>query len=309
MALADHPVNKAGDVLLRKIDVDVPFVQTAEALDAVAADRSRVRFGVCLDTETTGTDPTKDAIVEIALVPFAFFVADEGRFAGEVLSVGEPLVEVQDPGAPLSAEIQAVTGLTDADVKGKSADWGAVYSLLSEANLVVAWNAGFDRKLVDRTLEAAGFPFLEKVWGCAMADLDWPEAPGHSTAKPLATVCAWYGCFWFDAHRALVDAVATLLLLKHTRRAGELLAKADRPAYEVHAVGSAFAVKGLLKANKYLFDGTAKTWWKPVSDKEEARQEIRWLASDVYLRPLEAVLLVPGLLKKRPAHLRHSYKG
>lgn len=311
MSLKTHQVNNDGDVLLRKIvsTTPIPLSDAGDKEAAASADPKRLRLGVCLDTETTGVDPMTDTVIEIALVPFAFFVVDEGPFPGEVVAVGQPLVALQDPGAPLSAEIQAITGLTDADVTGQVIDWAEVRGLLSEADVVIAWNAGFDRKLVDRAIEVAGLPFLEKVWGCAMADLSWPDAPGHSASKPLATVCAWYGGFWFDAHRALIDTVATLRLLAHTGRAGELLAVADQPAYEVHAVGSPFATKDLLKARKYTWDGTVKTWWKAVAGKEEAKREVQWLASDVYQRSLESVKLIPGLLKKRPATLRHSYKG
>ncbi|MDB5651719.1 MAG: uncharacterized protein JWL62_3239, partial [Hyphomicrobiales bacterium] len=72
------------------------------------------RLGIFLDLETTGLDPAKDEIIEIAMVPFLYSVD------GNLLAVGEPFQSYQDPGISIPAEITALTGITDEMVQGQT---------------------------------------------------------------------------------------------------------------------------------------------------------------------------------------------
>ena len=69
---------------------------------------------VCvLDCETTGMDYRSDRIIELA-VQRVYVSAD-----GSIAMTGKPRSWLEDPGVPIPAEISRITGLTDADVKGR----------------------------------------------------------------------------------------------------------------------------------------------------------------------------------------------
>jgi DNA polymerase-3 subunit epsilon len=100
-----------------------------------------------LDTETTGLNPARDKVVELALL----------RVTVD-LRTGQPVGPVQvydgleDPGLPMPAEIIAITGITDAMLRGQRLDEAEVLRLLDGVDLVVAHNAGFDRPFVEARL-------------------------------------------------------------------------------------------------------------------------------------------------------------
>ncbi|MDS6826923.1 exonuclease domain-containing protein, partial [Klebsiella pneumoniae] len=64
----------------------------------------RTRTGVFVDTETTGLDPARDEIIELAMVPFTYGID------GEVYGLGEPFQQLRQPSKPIPAAITAITG-------------------------------------------------------------------------------------------------------------------------------------------------------------------------------------------------------
>ena len=59
--------------------------------------------------------------------------------------------------------------ITDEMVAGKVIDWAAVSAQVEAADLILAHNAGFDRKFLERACEA----FEHKPWGCSNSQVDW----------------------------------------------------------------------------------------------------------------------------------------
>ena len=95
---------------------------------------------IVLDTETTGLDPIKDTLIEIAAV----------RLRGsEIVDEFQTFV---DPGRHIPLEITELTGITDDDVAG-SPDAGTAVEQLAEFVAgadIVAHNASFDRAFIMR---------------------------------------------------------------------------------------------------------------------------------------------------------------
>jgi DNA polymerase-3 subunit epsilon len=77
-----------------------------------------IRQGLFVDTETTGLDPVRDEIIELAMVPFAY------GLDGEVYAVGEPFQQLREPSKPIPPEITAITGIDDAMVAGHTTQCG-----------------------------------------------------------------------------------------------------------------------------------------------------------------------------------------
>ncbi len=256
--------------------------------------------GVYLDVETTGF-AQEDAIIELAMLVFHF---DRG---GRVVSVSEAFDAFEDPGRRIPQEIVALTGITDAMVRGRRIDDAAVAKLLEGTDIVVAHNAGFDRPFVE-----ARFPFFAELpWACSIKDVDW-TAGGHRSHK-LENLALAKG-FFYQAHRAIYDChVGVGLLRDPVVRGGatalaDLLARSGHESVRLWAVGSPFDRKDDLKARSYRWSSRAKVWWRDLpADQHEA--ELGWLSERVYPRrpPLpylrvDARLRYSSRLPETPPH-------
>ena len=100
--------------------------------------------GVYLDVETTGLDPVRDEIIQLAMVPFAY--DRDGRIHG----AGEPFCQFRQPSIEIPERVTELTGIDIWDVAGKSIDPGDVQMFAGFPDLVVAHNAAFDRRFAER---------------------------------------------------------------------------------------------------------------------------------------------------------------
>ncbi len=229
-----------------------------------------------LDTETTGLSHRADKIIELAMLLVDVDTASGLPFGPVALFEG-----FEDPGMPIPAVAQEVTGINDDMVRGHRLDDLQVQALVAQADLIVAHNAGFDRPFVE-----ARFPgFAEKAWACSFADIDW-RAAGADSAK-LSALAQSHGWF-YDAHRAQVDCHALLQVLSRLVGQGpatglaRLMAAAASPSFKLRATGSPFDSKDALKARGYRWDADAKVWFCTLADEAALDAELAWLKAEVY---------------------------
>lgn len=238
-------------------------------LQADSVPAKRPKYAAFLDTETTGTGPA-DRVIEVFVRPFEF-CAETGR----VTHVFDPVHGLQDPGRPLSADIVQITGLTDADVRGKAIDWQAVVKALQGVDFVIAFNAAFDRRMVDAELglyQGGADIARDLIWGCAMSQVDWSAV--RRTALAQDVLCAWHG-FFYPPHRAQCDVDAGVHLLQIAGKLPELYRRATTPGYNVQVVGFPRQYNDLLKERGYRWNGTV--WSREVADKTLADAELGWM--------------------------------
>lgn len=232
--------------------------------------------GVVVDTETTGTNSDKDAIIELGMVLFEF-----DPETGVAYRVLDSFDQLEAPGFPIPPEATAVHGITDDMVAGKRIDDASVEKFLAGVSLVVAHNSKFDRVFMEKRL-----PVFESLpWGCSFAQVDWSEE-GMGSAK-LEYIAYKYG-FFYDAHRADVDCFALLEVLQQKLpKSGELVLRSilnslGQKSYTVYAIGSPFETKDTLKARAYRWDGDKKCWHTTITGDEALKAEVVWLKSSVY---------------------------
>jgi DNA polymerase-3 subunit epsilon len=251
----------------------------AFANDAWRAENAEhLSLGLVVDCETTGLRPLEDVLIELAMVPFTY-----DRRTGRVVAFHEPLHGLEDPGAPLTPEIVALTGLTDEALRGQHVDRARALALLQSAAIVIAHNAAFDRPFIEGFLDVDPRE-RRPIWGCSVQQVDW-DAKGMPGAK-LEVLAVFHG-FFVGSHRATEDAAALAHLLAHedpTTGApylSELLSKMREPAVLVRAVGSAIETKDVLKARRYQWNPQARAWQRTVA-KSDLEGEEAWLAEHVY---------------------------
>jgi DNA polymerase-3 subunit epsilon len=232
--------------------------------------------GVVVDTETTGINPDKDAIIELGMVLFEFDL--ETGCAYRVLNTFDQL---EEPGFPVSPESTAVHGITDEMVAGQKINDDEVAAFLDGVSLVIAHNSKFDRVFLEKRL-----PIFETLpWGCSFAQVDW-SGEGIGSAK-LDYISYKYG-FFYEAHRAEGDCFALLEILQQPLpKSGELVLKSilnslAQKSYQVFATGSPFETKDVLKARGYRWDGEKKCWHTTVVGDDAIKAEVEWLKETVY---------------------------
>lgn len=231
---------------------------------------------VLLDTETTGLDHGRDKIIELALLR-----VDVDTATG--LPVGEVRVydALEDPGMPISKEIQAITGISSEMVRGQRLDEARMAAMLDGVDLVIAHNAGFDRPFCEARLPV----FAQLPWGCSFADIDWKKE-GHGSAKLeyLAMEMGWF----YDAHRAEMDCHALLAVLgaplpsSRQSALARLIAASRQPSYRLQANNAPFEAKDLLKSRAYRWSAEQKVWHTRLDDEAQLNAELDWLKSAVY---------------------------
>ena len=153
-----------------------------------------LRLGLVVDVETTGLDPQRDEIIELAMTPFNY------GLDGTVFSVGDSFQGLRQPSEPIAPEITAITGITNEMVAGQIIDPAAVATFAAPASLVIAHNAAFDRRFLERFNDV----FSTKPWACSLSQIDW-AAEGFEGTK-LAYLAQAAG-FFYDRHRAMHDCL------------------------------------------------------------------------------------------------------
>jgi len=175
-------------------------------------------------------------------------------------------------------------------VAGHRSDDSAVNNLLDRVVLVIAHNADFDRRFLERRVPA----FAVKHWACSRADIDWKAEGIRSSALEFV---AYSLGFFHDQHRAASDCRATVHVLAQrlpgTGRLAlqALLEQARLPTWRLWARDAAIEKKDLLKARGYSWspgdNGRLRCWYGDVSDADKAA-EVSWLRQNV-MQPNQAV--------------------
>jgi DNA polymerase-3 subunit epsilon len=232
-----------------------------------------VHRALFIDVETTGLNVAIDHIIELAAVPFEF------DSDGAVYGVGQALSFFEDPGVPIPADVTALTGISADTVRGSRINDHAVNALLADCVLVIAHNADFDRRILERRLPA----FAAKHWACSQKEVPWDRfgCGGRKLDYLLFRACGEF----HDGHRAVDDCLAGIHLLADPRCDGGtpmsfLVQSAREPRLRVWALGAPFEMKDELKRRRYRWsdgaEGKLKAWYRDVAQSElEAEQA--WL--------------------------------
>lgn len=262
------------------------LVRAREDWPRTAPPGENVRRILVLDTETTGLNIDKHQIIELCAA--IVLVNKQGR----IVAVQCVMTGLVDPGEPLSHEIAVLTGLSHADLAGKSINRDQLTELLEYCDGVIAFNAGFDRPFVEKLLSR----HVPVSWGCAMADVPWRQLgfePG-----PQGYLLMQAGYYMPSAHRAKDDVLALVTLLDHVCEDGETviaktLASIDAPAWRFEAKLAPYGYKDDLREQRYrwAWGRTHDLWYKhvrPAGYQDELDWYVRTIGKQPAIVPLPA---------------------
>lgn len=246
----------------------------------------QVLTALFVDVETTGLSHSTDKIIEFAAVPFTF-----GKNSGLVYEIGKSITYLEDPEVPISAAITELTGITQEMVEGKRIDDDKVKEIVDKSSLIVAHNAGFDRKFLERR-----FPFfIQTYWACTYNEIEWDQH-GCKSSKLEYIMYKHCGEF-FDGHRADEDCYAGVHILATPFADGtlpmqSLLKNARTTSARIWATGAPIELKDLLKERGYKWNGTVsenkpRAWFRDIPF-ERLQGEEDWLKSEIYRGDLKS---------------------
>ncbi len=273
-SLAEALVRSGNYRVLRRL---VPRAMSIPSTDQVC------RTGVILDVETTGLDQQKDEIIELGMVKFDYLPD------GSITGLRDVFTSFNEPTIPVPPEVTALTGITDEMVAGRRIDKTAVSAFVADAVIVIAHNAGFDRKFAERYWPV----FERKAWSCSATEIEWRKH-GFEGSR-LGYLLNGAG-FFHQAHRAVDDCHALLEILAlelptiGAPALAALLEQARKKTTRVWAEQSPFDLKDVLKRRGYRWcdgsDGRPRSWYIDVSE-DRLEDEIAFLKTEIYLSEVE----------------------
>ncbi|QDK47085.1 hypothetical protein DOM22_18910 [Bdellovibrio sp. ZAP7] len=248
------------------------------------------RIATVLDVETTGLNQVEDRIIELCARNIIFDI-----HTGEVMAISEEVFSsLNDPGVPVSQNIQIVTGLSDQVLAGNKIDWNDFDKYIENSQMIISHNASFDRAFLERSHKD-----LDVVWGCSMQNIDWIKK-GYDSAK-LNLLCIYHG-FFNQSHRARTDVDSLIHLLTFKDLGGrtyfnELLINSHQPKSMISIENATFEERHLFKKSGFRWNPREKIWFKIVPKE---------LAKDL-LASINLPITVNFSIKDIP--LTHNFKS
>ncbi|WP_316355938.1 putative quorum-sensing-regulated virulence factor [Candidatus Neptunichlamydia sp. REUL1] len=177
---------------------------------------------ICFDCESTGLDPKKDRLIEIAAAIFTF----DG-----ILDSKEALI---DPGILIPKHTIEIHHITDEMVRGKPSakDVVADYLNFIGDHIVVGHGISFDLTLLDSESKRSyvGSNLLKQKY---IDTLRMARLYGESPTNSLETLRKHFNIEAYGAHRAMNDVIVNIEVFKHLSRkfktTEELMKRLEKP--------------------------------------------------------------------------------
>lgn len=207
-----------------------------------------------LDTETSGVDPKKHCILELAIAEF-----DEVE--GKLISCRSRLIKGE-----VTTEAWAINGISQhlVDAHGEHPDMLNEF-VNGHPRCVLAHQADFDQKWV-------GVNLRRLPWVCTRDDIEWPRktAMGSGSLEKLAIA---HGVGILPGHRAIHDVLTIVRVLEEVHSRGfsldDLITRALRPKATFQAMVS-YGNNQLARDAGFRWEGDTKRWLRTMAVEDGA---------------------------------------
>lgn len=170
-----------------------------------------------VDTETTGLDD-HDEPVSVAVV-----LLDVSGPKGDVIEELGCYYGLREPTTPMNPKALEVHGLSWDKLHGRTLDMHALRKLVDSADLLVAHNAKFDRRMLAKLIPSV----VSAEWACSIYTLkfDWAKI---ATGRSLDAICDALKIERPHPHDAMADCRALIAVLR--TRGGSVTRSSTRMA-------------------------------------------------------------------------------
>lgn len=213
-----------------------------------------------IDTETTGLDPAKDTITELA---WAIYDTTEKQVVASA--------SFMFPTEHVTPEITKITGITSETTKKAVLVEQAMalsQKALSGCEVYVAHNAAFDKGFIDARLGS----LPTRDWVCSYAELDLGVKPGK-----LTHMCCDLGVPVSGAHRAINDVLMLCAMLSKCDTIEDQMVKITTWGKYLVIANVSFANNQIAKDMGCRWDPNGRVWSKLVYARSSAEvKEMKW---------------------------------
>ena len=159
---------------------------------------------ICLDCETTGLDPQKDQIIEVALMRFTI---------EQLVDQFESLI---DPECPIPETSIAIHHITQEMVAGKPKIGDLIPKLLQfiGKDIIVGHGVSFDIELIAIAADRAGIPHTLRS-NLFLDTLRMARLYGESPTNSLEQLRQHFNIQFEGAHRAMSDVIVNCEVFKY----------------------------------------------------------------------------------------------
>ncbi len=239
---------------------------------------------VVIDTETTGLDPRKARVIELAGVRLlAGKLAEEASFR-QLLRPGSDLIP---------AETTRIHGIDDAAVAAAPAFaevWPAFQAFLARS-LLIGHTVGFDLAMLKRECDLAGLPWSRPrtLDTRLLAQIAAPELAGYTLEK----LAGWLGINAAGRHSALGDAITTARIFL-----------ALVPRLREHGIRTVAEAERACRALISVLDDQVRSGWIEAVDapaRADAEQTLKRFDSYAFRHRIRDIMRTPPIFVPQDA--------
>lgn len=213
---------------------------------------------VIIDTETTGLDPSKGKVLEVAAVLYNIPTRS-------ILAQLSTLCQAIDNPAYEINRIE-VESLKRIPANIEFSGLNLIAEMMNNAEAIIAHNAEFDKKWIE-TIPALYSSAVSKKWICTRKDVVWPVRKG--IPLNLIHICVDLGVPVVSAHRALSDCLLLVSALECIEDIEFFLDKSGKGRITYHANVS-YENRQIVKEAGFSWDNEKKVWFAKLTPEQAA---------------------------------------
>ena len=223
--------------------------------------REAINNILIIDTETTGLDEKKDAVIEVGCILF-------NVPSKSVLSQLSFLLPVKNNQAEFINKISV-------EVSNITQPWNESLNLflmlVNHADYLVAHNVEFDKKWFnDKNL-----PLLDKKWICSLDDMDWSFIKSLKSRPSVTDLSLAFNIPVWNLHRALSDCYYLSEVFKRCENLQDILISASQPRYLYKAIVS-YEDRTLAKNAGFRWNSPIQgAWTRRLSENEATNLDFK----------------------------------
>lgn len=273
------------------------FTRVPEQFTTIETTERKFHFAI-IELETLGPDPKVHPILEIGILKGCFT-------ADGITGIIDSYWSLNDPLAPLPAEISQALGMTDQSIHEQFIDWQHVLQLISDCDVIICHNSRLKRSFLEmQTPDYIQHKCKELPFGCLLKDINWTSKSLDASNLKLLT---YELGFFYEGKHLLTQCWASLnLLVQVTGAFGELKNTVKKRGIILCIIDNKLDRAQLLKLKKYAYTNGSKRfpkcWWAIIPE-DSLQPEMDFLTTEV-LSPQDITQSVVCYLI--PSKMKHS---